>query len=269
MTVVMQTLLLGLMAGSILLVANANANEKQIEKTLTTAAPNSVVKFLGQAYDLNSNQLLYREFHRIELDANGNRIQSSVEYRDKDQNVMAFKTLQYDALGYLPSFKLTDKRCGYELKVDSLDVKQIAISQRWLAHEDSASVKKTKSNTMVVDAGFDVYLIKNWQKIIDGEAQLLDFLAPTRSQFIGFRLERRFINEHTVGFSLTADNFFIGLLVDPILLEYDRYTGQILSYEGLTNLEDHKSGDYYVARIEYSYEQSVSWLDSTLIVEGN
>lgn len=264
---IMQKLLLALMASSVFLVANAADNK--MESADTIKVPNSVVKFLGQAYDLNNNRLLYREFHTIELDANGNRIQSTVEYRDAEQNVIAFKTLQYDALGYLPSFKLTDKRSDYELKVDTFDEKRIDISQKWLAHQETQKVKKTQSSAMVVDAGFDVYLMKNWQKLIEGEAQVLDFLAPTRSQFVGFRLARRFMNESTVGFTLTPDNFFIGLLVDPILLEYDRYTGQILSYEGLTNLEDNKTGEYYVARIEYSYEQSVSWLDHALIVEGN
>lgn len=264
---IMQKLLLALMASSVFLVVNAAENK--MENVDTIKVPNSVVKFLGQAYDLNNNQLLYREFHSIELDAKGNRIQSTVEYRDADQNVIAFKTLRYDALGYLPSFKLTDTRSDYELKVDTFDEKRIGISQKWQAHKETQKVNKTQSRAMVVDAGFDVYLMKNWQKLIEGEAQVLDFLAPTRSQFIGFRLERRFMNEQTVGFSLTADNFFIGLLVDPILLEYDRYTGQILSYEGLTNLEDNATGDYYVARIEYSYEQSVSWIDNSLMIGGN
>ena len=75
--------------------------------------------------------------------------------------------------------------------------------------------------------------------------------------FVSFKIEQTFINESIVGFSLAPDNFFIALLVDPIYLEYDLGSGRILSYKGLTNIEEviagEHSGSNILAHIKYKY----------------
>ncbi len=47
------------------------------------------------------------------------------------------------------------------------------------------------------------------------------------------------------------------MLVDPIFLEYDLASGRILSYKGLTNVEESISGkatgNNYIAHIKYKY----------------
>ena len=77
-------------------------------------------------------------------------------------------------------------------------------------------------------------------------------------RFVTFSIERTRIYKNRVYFRLAPANFLISMLVDPIELEYDRASGKILSYVGLTNLElvedGEPKGENYVARIEYVYE---------------
>jgi hypothetical protein len=215
-----------------------------------------VVKFTGAARDIKTGELIYTEHHEIQLDTNNNRISGSVRYINPDSELIASKSLIYDKTGFFPSFKFTDLRSEHLINVTLKD-KAIDIELGLSSNLDRDSLKVLKNKVMIADAGFDVFMLKNWTDLISGNRRVVEFLAPTRSMFVTFYIERTFITDSRVGFILAPDSFLIGLLVDPIMLEYDRETGRILSYKGLTNLEkvDGKkpTGDNYLAEITYQY----------------
>ena len=121
---------------------------------------------------------------------------------------------------------------------------------------ETETVAALKNDIMIADAGFDVFMMKNWASLVDGDIQKVEFLAPTRNRFVSFKIVRTKIEEDKVSFCLAPDNFFIAMLVDPILLEYELET----SYKGLTNIEEvidgKLTGDNYLAHIKYSYPKS-------------
>ena len=246
----MKSILLGLFIGLFLMSAWAEDSREgdTVHKDL---------QFIGYAYDLNNNDLLYSEHHTIRFDQDGNRETCSVMYYDPAGNLIADKTLRYDESGYLPNFVFKDHRSNQGIEVLKQD-DAINIQQKMVDERLTDSVDYPKGKDLIADAGFDVFMNKNWQALVNGEAKEVEFLAVTRGRFVTFSIERTRIYKNRVYFRLAPANFLISMLVDPIELEYDRASGKILSYVGLTNLEwvedGQPKGENYVARIEYVYE---------------
>lgn len=219
-------------------------------------AQNNPLKFSGHAYSLDGSQLLYVEHHAIESDLDHNRTTSHVRYHYPNGAVFAKKQLTYDASGFFPDFTFLDDRNDSILFVKKVD-ETIKIQQGNKHSPSSDTLAIANQGVMIADAGFDVFMVKHWDELVTGTTKHVEFLAPTRNMFVTFEIKRTFINENTIGFNLAPDNFFIGLLVDPIQLEYDLKTGRILSYKGLTNIEKgiqgNMTGENYVAHIRYQY----------------
>lgn len=223
------------------------------------------VTFSGHAYSLEGDQLLYVEYHSIESDPDHNRTSSTVRYHHPDGSVFAHKQLTYDESGFFPDFKFLDDRNASVLQVKKIE-DQITIQQGAQTKPNSESLDAAKQGVMIADAGFDVFMVKNWSELVSGKAMKVEFLAPTRNMFVTFDIQRTFINDTTIGFNLAPNNFFISLLVDPIKLEYDLKSGRILSYKGLTNIEKgmqgNMTGENYVAHIRYEYPEQGPELDT-------
>lgn len=216
------------------------------------------IKFVGYAYSLADSSLLYSEHHSINIDHNRKRVSAFVQYRSVSGDVIADKNLKYDDQGYFPDFNFTDKRTNQFLKVEKSNNK-ISISKTTGINQkiQTDHIKPVAARTMIADAGFDVFMLNNWQSLLAGKALLVEFLAPTRNMFVTFKIKQTYINSSVVGFRLSPNNFFISLLVEPIYLEYELTTGRILSYKGLTNIEQvvngKAQGKNILAHIQYAY----------------
>jgi hypothetical protein len=255
---IMKTSLLMLFLTVISATSNANVIiNKEAEK----------IEFVGYAYSFKDSSLLYTEHHSIVTDNNNQRQSSRVKYTSSEGLLIADKTLEYDEQGYFPNFNIVDLRTNQTLSVALTD-KVISIINTTQGRKKIRVdyLDAVSDDVMIADAGFDVFMMKNWQALVAGQSQVVDFLAPTRSMFVSFKIAQTFINDSTVGFSLAPDNFFISLLVDPIYLEYDLSSGRILSYKGLTNIEEviegDASGSYVLAHIKYQYPNIDSGLEN-------
>ena len=233
---------------------------KSADITEVGAANNTENRFVGYAYSLDGEELLYSEHHLIMSTADNQRLYSTVHYKSSEGKVIADKTLKYDETGYFPSFNFLDLRTDQILNVENFG-KKITITQgdnlAEKGRRDVESINPLKKGVMIADAGFDVFMMKNWPALTAGETKIVDFLAPTRGMFVSFEIKQIFKNNSIVQFSLAPDNFFISMLVDPIFLEYDLASGRILSYKGLTNVEQSingkATGNNYIAHIKYKY----------------
>ena len=227
---------------------------------LSKSGPQELL-FAGYAYDPDNNDLLYSEQHKIVFNENGERQFCTVTYFDANGERIAKKTLTYDARGYLPDFEFIDLRSQHLIKVEKKN-KYVSIEQGLEESLIQDQVPLQADLPLIADAGFDVFMHRNWSALIEGEKAEVEFLAVTRGRFVTFEIERTRIEGSSIHFRLSPANFLIAMLVDPILLEYDLNTGRILRYSGLTNLElvdgSTPLGDNYIARIEYVYETHMS-----------
>lgn len=225
-----------------------------IEVFSNTSASTNKFSFTGVAYDIKSNQILYHENHTVLLNDQLEYKTVSVQYIDNTGQVFANKALDFTNNSLSPNLIFNDTRAGSSVNVIS-ENNMLKINYQGVS--DSADAMIEVMPMMVVDAGFDQMLLKYWNSLLDQKPFDFQFLAPTRGEFIDFTLTSVFQDQSIVRFRLNPSNFILQLLVDPIMLTYDRNTKRILIYEGLTNIEEAKegkiTGSYYTARIEYQY----------------
>jgi hypothetical protein len=224
----------------------------------------SNIEFVGRAYAVNSDQLLYVERHRVKKDAAGESVSSKVNYFDSSDKLIAAKSLDFTNSQTMPELRFVDQRLISTMVVSAYNqgpqnMVRITAEQNGLKVIEEVSTNDLDSS--IIDAGFDQYVTANWQKLLDQETVEMEFLALTRAQFIGFELEAVDLNatrkQGLMILTLRPNNFFIRLLVDAITLTYDINARRILSFEGLTNIEIVEDGQglgkNHLARIEYSY----------------
>jgi hypothetical protein len=221
------------------------------------------VTFTGKAYALDSERLLYIERHYIKLTATGEYLSSQVSYFDPDEQLIAAKYLDFSDSQWMPKLKFIDKRIDAKIEVETIGKGQHYV--RILKDRDGkrqiSEVKTDYQYTSIIDAGFNLNVMANWQPLLEGNAIDIDFLALTRSEYIGFTLEQENpetkVEKGQMILSLRPKNFFIRLLMAPIYLTYDIQYKRLIRFEGVTNLEMVEQGkglgDNFVARIEYSY----------------
>lgn len=117
------------------------------------------------------------------------------------------------------------------------------------------------SDEVVVDAGFDNFVRRHWESVVNGDSVEFRFLGPTRGEHYAFVLEP------ADSYTVTADHvvqirptgLVLRFLVDPIVLGYDS-NGALTDYKGLTNIRKNTDTNY-TAHIRYSVSK---WPDCEL-----
>ena len=116
----------------------------------------------GSAYNLETNQLIYRELY-TSLDENR---QVRVHYVTPEGDRFASKTLSYQGEYFQPEFELKD------LRDDEVVSAKFEGPRLIFAHRQG---EKNNSKTfydnarIVIDAGFDAYIQLNWDQLMAGK----------------------------------------------------------------------------------------------------
>ena len=217
-----------------------------------------LLSFEGRAKDIKTSELLYTEKHEIILNEAGEYLSAYVSYRDIHGEIFAEKVLDYSKSALAPDLMFYDKRTDEHLSVffNNRDNFLHVVAER--AKKRNGTNVKLDSSIVAVDAGFDRLIHDNWDTLRKNKIIDFTFLAITRAQLFKFEAVEKTVKESKVQIELHPRNFFIDMLVDPIVLEYDLESRRLLSFEGLTNIERFKNGkrseENYVARIDYYYQ---------------
>lgn len=222
------------------------------------AFADSSLSFEGRAVDPETSKLLYVEHHQVSLNAEGAYVSALVTYSYPDGEVFAEKTLDYTKNLLAPDMFFYDKRSGEKTQV-SLNTDDAYLQVSIEANQKrKASRVKLDNSMIVVDAGFDRLIESRWSSLRKEKELKFSFLAITRAQLINFEAVEEKVSDSSVTMALNPRNFFINLLVEPIILVYNINNQHLLSFEGLTNIEIFKDGkrteENFVARIDYRYQ---------------
>lgn len=215
-------------------------------------------QFLGKAYDVNTQKLLYQEQHQ-RLFKNDQLIRDQVEYRDTQNTVFAVKRVLYQGELSHPSFKLIDKRTRY-IEAAELNNLQTTVRYQVPGKPNITHTQLTLPKNAVHDAGFNEVVQKNWGSLQNGKTIPMQFLAPSRASYLGFVITPA--KQQTPGrllVSLNATNKVFKWAIGQIDLVYDSHTKQLLQFQGLTNIKNTDKKNYR-ARIDYIHQakQSIS-----------
>ena len=215
--------------------------------------------FTGKASDIETGELLYTEEHSISLDYRGDYSRSLVRYVATDGSLIARKSLDFDASQTAPILDFEYQ--NYTLQYDSEYREGMFVLKTDTPESRKESMIDLKGEMpFVVDGGFDRLLVKHWDSLLSGSVQTFDFLAITRASTIEFELSVVAQSVDRVRFQIEPSSWLIGILVEPIFLEYDRDSRLLMRYEGLTNIALSQGSDNVVAVIDYTYDEKARTL---------
>ncbi len=222
--------------------------------TPSVYAAESAGRVVGEAYDLKSDELLYREFYC----ANGNPDEMEVIYRNEAGGLMARKLLDYGSGATTPSFVQQNL---YSSEIIEVELQAGKVSMTVLDASNSEPKKTSSTQTdgklpVVIDAGFDEFVRKHWDSLVAGEKKRFLFPFAERDSLVELRIKPAGCNYPTETdqcFKLELSNWFVRLLVNPIELGYDPELRRLTRYRGLSNIGDGK-GNGLVVDIRYDYQ---------------
>ena len=102
----------------------------------------------------------------------------------------------------------------------------------------------------VIDGGLTYFFIKNWSRLLNNEIVEFNFIAPSKLDYFRFRVSKNAIvdlgNRKGLQLKLEVNSFLLRAFVDPILITYDLENKKILSYKGISNINDDNGKSYSV-----------------------
>jgi hypothetical protein len=236
--------------------------------------------FVGYAYDLETNKLVYTEHHNYI-----SPLLHEVRYKETSGEIFATKEIDYKHSYFAPDFIQNNSRNGEEIDIKrkSQNDGKNGIEYRIQYQENSKESleKETISHSprLIIDAGFDHFIPKNWQTLNEGKELTIDYLIPSRQDYYELTIKKetcktkknskpknqpysRFESEHC--FSISASSFFIGLFSSQLELTYgkkkdsegnNRNNIKLIGFQGRSNISD-SEGNYQDVNIVYQYKES-------------
>lgn len=222
---------------------------------LAASAPEAALEpRVGHAFALDTGEPVYREVHDPEV-VDGELVGDRVEYVDPQGETFARKRVSFEAVALAPSFRLEDTRTGYIEALERRDDGRIELIYRKREDRETKRTVIDPPQDVVADAGFDLLIYRNLDRLRGGETLRFPFAAASQQQTVPFRLrvvdEREVLGEPALVIRMEPDNMFIRWLANPIDVAYHAETGALLRYEGLSNIANPDSDENYRVRIDF------------------
>lgn len=225
---------------------------------VSLAHADPVAEYVGYAYALDSDELVYTETHREVTTENG-RVLLSTTYADPAGRPFATREVHFQGMDPVPDFELTDTRIGYTEGVKETEA-GLVVYKREGDDEVRKSLEPGK-HPVVVDAGFDRFVQQQWDALQAGHFARFEFANCERLALIALRLSRVASRETQYGpvtdFQMEPNNWLVRMLVDPILISYRDEDRSLLEYRGLSNIK-RADGENHVVRIFFPPDERIS-----------
>lgn len=208
------------------------------------------------AYAPESNALLYTEEHR-ETWQGGKMLNSQVRYLGPDKTLLAEKNIDFRKSRLAPDFLLKDFRDGYQ-EGASLEGKSILVTARRNEKEAIKSRTLDVPTPVVVDGGFNEFVLQRWDDLLAGKTIQFHFVAPIEQDYFVFQVEPvktlQVDGSKHLRLHMKPVSSLVRLFVGTVQLTYDVEERHLLQFEGMTNLNDAK-GKSIIARLVYPREE--------------
>jgi len=191
---------------------------------------------LGRALHPDTGEVLYLERHYCNEEEQSCR----VLYQLPDDSLIALKTVDYRLSSQAPGLFFEDYRHQRELRLDPTQATQ------------------AQGSELVVDAGFDNFVRARWDTLADGGTLRFPFLPLGREKPLAMRIGPRAGDgcDQQLCLQVELDSWFLGMLVDPVELTYDRSQRRLLRFRGISNIPTAEGGGQSVD-LHYSYSDTL------------
>ncbi|MGD8385905.1 MAG: hypothetical protein PVG49_02100 [Desulfobacteraceae bacterium] len=205
--------------------------------------------FTGKAYN-EQGGLEYIERHMITYDEDG-VVSSRTTYFDPDERVIGSLVSEYAPLPQFCDYTFEDLRKQY-LDGVLLEPDRICMFRKTEPDAETETVCLPREDTQIIGQGFHHFIVTHLGAIEKGEVYHVKLALPSRMDQVRFRIHKRRIEGGHIWIRLEVDNWVLRLFAPHIDVIYERGTGHLLRYEGISNIAD-ASGECKPVRIEYAY----------------
>ena len=202
-----------------------------------------------------NKELVYTEKHKAILDSKGFYRSLSTDYYDKNNVLFASISSTFDKNLKIPDTVFQDKR--FSLKET---VVWDSVTQRiTVIRSEAGKTKETALDVMpnaILSQGFHNYILENFEELKlnpHKDKQEIYFIVTKKNDQYRFVVYREKIENGQLFLIIQPANFFLKQLLSPIKLVYEISSKKILTFQGITNIDNPK-GDSQSAVIEYSYQ---------------
>lgn len=194
-------------------------------------------EFLIKGVAENSDgKILYEEILKQEPGASGGKLH--VSYSSPEGAVLATKVVDYNCNPTTPSFSLLDNTTGVvegvKWSFDNVESYQ----------DDQSTIIAHPNSQYIIDAGFDNAIKLNWEKLIEGQSVVFDYLFARKNRFLKLRFKKSsaplIVNGESIPtdifFEVVPNNMILRAISSPIFVGYNQYSRELRYYIGPTNL---------------------------------
>lgn len=200
----------------------------------------AVERFVGTAYRSGANAPLYREVHLVDTSRH------TVLFECPDGKAFARKQLDVEGSPAEPDYSFVDARTGYEEGVQREGATRVAYVRRPGAQRIERPLPEKGDG--VIDAGFDTYLRKHWDTVIQGGVSVA-FLLTSRGRFMPIQILPAKPRDGDRRLTMRLDAWY-AFVAPSIVVTYNEAERRLLRYEGPGNIRDAR-GKPIDVRIEY------------------
>jgi hypothetical protein len=217
------------------------------------------VRFAGNARDVQTGELLYRELHAIRGLGTPEEERVVLYQCSRGEAVFARKRLVYPASRENPEFEFEDARLGY------LEGLRRVGAGREVYQRPSANVPLRRRSVpsgvaIVSDAGFDEFVRNHWAELETGRTVRFPFLVPSRLDYLTFKVKKHgegTIEDEPVSLIRLNLSGLLGFFLPYIEVSYRKSDRVLARYVGLTNIRD-LEGANVTARIDFPAQDRIA-----------
>jgi hypothetical protein len=207
------------------------------------------IEMIGKA--TFKDQLLYTEKHTAVLDKEGFYKNLVTNYLDSKGEVFAKIQSNFEKNKIVPDYEFEDYRQKFKEKVTLESSSQkinIEFDKAGKVERNTLEIKKNS----VLSQGFHNFILSQFKNLMDKKLEVY-FVITNRNDQYKFVVQNEKVDQGKIYISIKPANFFLNALVPTTKLVYEIESKRLLTFEGLTNIDD-SNGKTLTAKIDYTYQ---------------
>ncbi len=210
--------------------------------------------YTSRAFNLKDGRLIYREYHEEKF-RNEKIMESITRYKDPNDNLLTERIMIFGEDLTKPKFILKDFRSGYIEGSEMLLNNKVKVYTRKNFNDKMSEKILQVEEPFVIDGGLTYFFRENWEKLLNDDTVEFNFITPAKLDYYRFRVSKNSIV--TIGgrkgmqLKLEINSFILRAFVDPILITYALDNKEILSYKGISNVND-ENGKSHLVEIDFT-----------------
>lgn len=211
----------------------------------------SILVLLIAGKAMVGSQLAYKEKHKAEISPEGIYQTLATDYIDDKNNLFGTLRSDFSRNKYIPDYQFENSRIQLIEKVSkSEDGKKLLVEITERGKRDSFELPVV--DNAVMGQGFHNLIIDRFQELQEKPLEV-NFIIPRKKDYFRFKIEKEKMDGDSFVLSLRPSHFLLKAIVPKIHVTYHAKTKKLLSFQGVTNIED-TNGEAIKAAIVYHHQ---------------